>query len=399
MNQKNAIMYAHGSAYNHGCEAIVRSTVDLLSLEKEKTLLFSGNIQGDLDYNLDDIVKIEPVNETPVKQNSPLGIIYRACSHLYNDHEKMHYRFFGKKRYEYMYNRGEVALSIGGDNYCYDSGARRELAATNYWLNKKGTKTVLWGATLSEKRTTPDVIEDLNRYSLISVRESISFEMLKKHSVKTEIILAPDPAFALKPEETAWKNRNKDIIGINISPFVFYCSENGMGLKNYIAMINWILSETDFDIALIPHVIFPNNTANNDVLLATKLKEHFIDEPRVFVVSDGYNCCQLKSLISKCKVFVGARTHATIAAYSTGVPTLVVGYSEKSLGIAKDLFGTTEGYVCNVQNMEQETHLLNDFKNTLNNEQSARNFLKDRIPEYVANHKYCVDAVKSLLYK
>ena len=37
MVQKETIMYAHGSAYNHGCEAIVRSTVDLLSLQKEKT--------------------------------------------------------------------------------------------------------------------------------------------------------------------------------------------------------------------------------------------------------------------------------------------------------------------------------------------------------------------------
>lgn len=398
MNQKKAIMYAHGSAYNHGCEAIVRSTVDLLSLEKEKTLLFSNNIQGDLDYKLNDIVNVEPINETPVKPNSPLGIFYRACSHLYNDHEKMYYRFFGKKRFEYMYNRGEVAFSIGGDNYCYPDQIEK-LGTRNYWLNKKGTKTILWGATLSEKFMIPDVIEDLNRYSLICVRESDSLELLKKYSVKVKIVLAPDPAFALIPEETAWENRNKDIIGINISPFVFYYSENDMGLKNYIVMIDWILSETDFDIALIPHVVFPNNTVNNDVLLATKLKEHFIDEPRVFVVDDGYNCCQLKSLISKCRLFVGARTHSTIAAYSTGVPTLVVGYSEKSIGIAKDLFGAAEGYVCSVQNMEKETQLLNDFKNLLNNEQNVRSFLKNRIPEYIADHKYCIDAVNSLLFR
>lgn len=397
MNQRKIIMYAHGSAYNHGCEAIVRSTVDLLSLQKEKTLLFSNNIQGDLDYKLDDIVRVEPINETPVEHNSPLGIIYRACSHLYSDHEKMYYRFFGKKRFGYMYNQGEIALSIGGDNYCYPS-AIEALGTRNYWLNKKGTKTVLWGATLSEEFMTPDVIEDLNRYSLICVRESDSLELLKKYSVKTKTVLSPDPAFALKPEETEWKNRNKDIIGINISPFVFNCSKNDMGLKNYIVMINWILAETDFDVALIPHVAFPN-TDNNDVLLATKLKGYFIDESRVFLVNDGYNCCQLKSLISKCRIYVGARTHSTIAAYSTGVPTLVVGYSEKSIGIAKDLFGTAEGYVCSIQDMEKETQLLNDFKNLLNNEQSARNFLKDRIPEYVADHKYCVDAVKELLFR
>ena len=397
MKQRKTIMYAHGSAYNHGCEAIVRSTTDLLNLEKGKTLLFSNNIQGDLDYKLDDIVKIEPINETPVDRNSPLGIVYRTCSHLYNDHEKMYYRFFGKKKYKYMYNRGEIALSIGGDNYCYPEQIEK-LGARNYWLNKNGTKTILWGATISEQFVTPAVIEDLNNYSLIHVRERDSLELLKKYSVKTEIVIAPDPAFALTPEETAWKNHNNDIIGINISPYVFNCSENEMGLNNYVTLINWILAETDFDIALIPHVVFPYKS-NNDVFLSAKLKALFVSEPRVFVVNDNYNCCQLKSLISKCKMFVGARTHATIAAYSTGVPTLVVGYSEKSIGIAKDLFGTAEGYVCSVQNMENEYQLLNDFKNLLNKEKSVRSFLTDRIPEYMADHKYCVDAAKSLLFK
>ena len=309
----------------------------------------------------------------------------------------MYYRYFGQKKYEYMYHKGDIALSIGGDNYCYPS-AVEALGTRNYWLNKKGTKTILWGATLSKKCMTPNVIEDLNRYSLICVRESDSLELLKKHSVNTEIVLSPDPAFALNLEETEWENHSKDIIGINISPFVFDCSKNDIGLKNYITLINWILAETDFSVALIPHVVFPN-TDNNDVLLATNLKYYFFDEPRVFVVNDGYNCCQLKSLISKCKIFVGARTHATIAAYSTYVPTLVVGYSEKSIGIAKDLFGTSDGYVCSVQNMEKETQLLNDFKKLLNNEQNARSFLKERIPEYIADHKYCVDAAKELLFR
>ena len=397
MNQKKAIMYAHGSAYNHGCEAIVRSTVDLLSLEKEKTLLFSNILQGDIEYKINDIVQVKQRNETPIGHRSPLGYLYRIGAHLHSNPEKMYYRYFGKQKYNFMYNQGETALSIGGDNYCYKNSIEA-LGTRNYWLNKKGTKTILWGATLSPKFITPDVIEDLNRYSLIHVRESDSLELLKKHSVKTEIVLAPDPAFALKPEETEGANCNKDVIGINISPFVFNCSENNMGFNNYITMINWILTETDFDIALIPHVVFPNSQ-NNDTLLSNKLKEVFIDNPRVFVINDNFNCCQLKYLISKCRAFVGARTHATIAAYSTGVPTLVVGYSEKSIGIAKDLFGTAEGYVCSVQDLANENQLLNDFKNILINEKSIRSFLADKIPEYVADHKYCVDAAKALLFK
>lgn len=60
-------------------------------------------------------------------------------------------------------------------------------------------------------------------------------------------------------------------------------------------------------------------------------------------------------------MFIGARTHATIAAYSSCVPTLVVGYSIKARGIAKDLFGTDEGYVLPVQALAKKEDLVNAF--------------------------------------
>lgn len=56
-------------------------------------------------------------------------------------------------------------------------------------------------------------------------------------------------------------------------------------------------------------------------------------------------------------MFIGARTHATIAAYSSLVPTLVVGYSVKARGIARDLFGTEKNYVLPVQLLRKEEDL------------------------------------------
>lgn len=63
------------------------------------------------------------------------------------------------------------------------------------------------------------------------------------------------------------------------------------------------------------------------------------------LIPSTLTAAQYKSIISRCDMFIGARTHATIAAYSTCVPTLVIGYSVKSKGIAKDIFGTDEGLV------------------------------------------------------
>ena len=41
-------------------------------------------------------------------------------------------------------------------------------------------------------------------------------------------------------------------------------------------------------------------------------------------------------------LFAGARTHSTIAALSTGVPTLSFAYSIKARGINRDIFGNTD---------------------------------------------------------
>lgn len=399
MEHKDLMLYAHGSAYNHGCEAIVRATAGLLSLEKEKTCLFSNNSKGDLAFGLDELVTVCPVQETPVGHNSMLGYLYRVRAHLHKNHTQLYYRYFGKRQYQYLYGHGDAALSIGGDNYCYPS-ALTGLEVRNYWLNKKGTKTILWGASLSEELLSAEVLEDLNRYSLITVRERMSYDLLKANNVRTDVVLSPDPAFALIPQETPWPDgrEHKNIVGINISHFVSQLSAASQsGVQNYVRLIEWILRETDMEIALIPHVVFPEDDGNNDLLNSRKLQALLPETDRILVIEGTYNCCQLKSLISKCRFFVGARTHATIAAYSTGVPTLVVGYSTKSIGIARDLFGTEEGYVCSVQRMTEDDMLLTAFQNMLLRETELRNHLITCMPEYRKGHQACVEAVNAYI--
>lgn len=395
MTHKPLMMYAHGSAYNHGCEAIVRSTVDLLSLEKDRTTLFSNKIQGDIAFGLDDLVSVVQVNETPIAHNSLKGICYRIHSHLYPDHEPIYYRNFGREQYQYLYGAGNVALSIGGDNYCYP-GALTALDVRNYWLNRKGKKTILWGASLDEALLSNRVEEDLNRYSLITVREQLSYDLLRSRNIRTEVVLAPDPAFALPIQDTPWPDgkQHKNVVGINISHFVFDLAARDMsGIMNYRNLVQWILNETDMEIALIPHVVFPEDNNNNDLLSSLELLKYLPENDRIFLADKPLNCCQLKSLISKCRFFVGARTHATIAAYSTAVPTLVVGYSTKSIGIARNLFGTDTGYVCSVQNMTDDHMLVDTFQQIVLREGELRKHLSEMMPGYIQGHSCGIDAV------
>lgn len=130
---------------------------------------------------------------------------------------------------------------------------------------------------------------------------------------------------------------------------------------------------------MIPHVVWDNN---DDREVLKQLYEEFKDTGRLVLVDD-FNCMQLKGYIAKCRMFIGARTHATIAAYSSCVPTLVLGYSVKSRGIAKDLFGTDKNYVISVQDMKNSNLLSEGFLWLLENEKSIKAHLQSIMPDYI----------------
>ena len=106
---------------------------------------------------------------------------------------------------------------------------------------------------------------------------------------------------------------------------------------------------------------------------------------------------ELKGYIARCRMFIGARTHATIAAYSTCVPTLAVGYSIKARGIAKDIFGKEDGFVVSVQNLKSENDLTDAFRWLQVREGEIKLHLKNTIPEYSKKSFLAGDALRKLV--
>ena len=49
------------------------------------------------------------------------------------------------------------------------------------------------------------------------------------------------------------------------------------------------------------------------------------------------SAAEYKYLIAHCRFGVFARTHAAIAAYSSGIPCVTIGYSVKAQGIGNDM--------------------------------------------------------------
>src|SRR5690606_24264463 len=60
---------------------------------------------------------------------------------------------------------------------------------------------------------------------------------------------------------------------------------------------------------------------------------------RITMIPRTFNAAQIKAVISRLRFFIGARTHSTIAALSSGVPTISIAYSVKARGINRDIFG------------------------------------------------------------
>lgn len=384
-------MYAHGGSGNHGCEAIVRSTCGMLS-EKVKAglTLISSNPEEDKKYGIDKLCAIEP-DILPYKKNSLSFAKAYLSLKIKNDYlplDKMNYKTTADN-----IRNGDIAMSVGGDNYCY-ADVNKYIMLHDMML-ERGAKTVLWGCSVEpELLEQHDICADISRYHLITARETITYNALK--AVNPNTVLVADPAFTLMPEKTDLPQGfvSGNTVGVNISPMIQNSEKfKGITLKNCGILIGKILNTTDMKIALIPHVVW---NSGDDRLALRQLFERFKDSGRVVLIED-WNCSKLKHIISQCRFFVGARTHATIAAYSSCVPTLVVGYSVKARGIARDLFGNEEHYVLPVQSLKEETDLTKAFDWIVQNEDSIKRKLENEIPSVIKKAESAGEYIDSML--
>ena len=95
-------------------------------------------------------------------------------------------------------------------------------------------------------------------------------------------------------------------------------------------------------------------------------------------------CLRDRGYIARMRLFVGARTHATIAAYSSAVPTLTIGYSVKARGIARDLYGGEAGHLLPVQELKSAAQLLGAYDALEKRAEEERLALQKRLPAYTA---------------
>lgn len=260
----------------------------------------------------------------------------------------------------------------------------------NYLLDQKklaekySNKYVLLPQTYGpfyDKIVQKRALNIISRANLVLCRDEMSKNFLNKSLPTKSIDVLTDLAFFLPTQKKCILDENDKIkIGINVSGLLWrggFSGSNQFGLKcNYQEYINTLLQEyTNNDIYklyFIPHVIKEyNTTADDDYDTIQYLAEKY---PNAVLAPKFTNPMEAKGYISQMDLFIGARMHSTIAAFSTGVPVVPFSYSRKFEGLYNDY---DYEYLINGKELST-SDAINATKTYINNYLEIRNSVNNK---------------------
>jgi polysaccharide pyruvyl transferase WcaK-like protein len=169
---------------------------------------------------------------------------------------------------------------------------------------------------------------------------------------------AIDVAFILPFDRPVKREGGEKIrFGLNVSGLLFHGGYNGknqFGLQcDYAAftrnLIKRLLAAGNIEVHLVAHVVSIQNPVEDDHKVCMELQREF---PGVQVSPRFRSPSEAKSYIAKLDIFSGARMHATVAAFSSGVPVMPLAYSRKFAGLFESI-----GYqrVLDMRSLDQES--------------------------------------------
>ena len=234
----------------------------------------------------------------------------------------------------------------------------------------------------------------INKVDLVTLREDISFEYLKKIGVnKPPMYVTADLAFALQPaplerakeilsSEGIDKNE-KPLIGVSLSRVISRWAFPELQdpqekyhkyVKMMAQMIDYLIEELSATVIFIPQVIGPTqeyedrNTAK-DIYQMAKNKD------KIKLITNEYTPEELRSITGQFDLFIGARTHSVISAATMCTPFVAIEYeSHKTRGIIGKMLDCEE-FVYDIRTLNFDT-LITKINDVWLNRERIREELK-----------------------
>lgn len=346
------ILAGNGPVTNRGCEAIALGTRNILDSAFGKSHYLLASFAKDPQNRL-------PQNVTPLELNydRPRWSRHWWTHQIRKVMRKQDPRNEVVEIIKPHLQSYDAMFSIGGDNYAIDYGYEivDRLISINDCAKRVKIPVIIWGASIGpfdkSKSFEQRIAKHLSQFDLIAVREPETQLYLNSLGIESNVILAPDPAFAVEPRKPLIvDSKINDIIsqrfiGLNLSPILSKYVTGGdvnEWLKLAKEIVLSLTEQRDVPIVLIPHVTSQTKDARmDDAIFLTSIYDQLPThlQTSVVVAPNDLNCEELKWLISRADIFIGARTHSTIASFSTCVPCISIAYSRKAWGINKSIFG------------------------------------------------------------
>jgi len=254
----------------------------------------------------------------------------------------------------------DIILDIGaGDSFAdiYPDRRFAYIMATKALAVWRGVPLVLAPQTIGPFSRQPHralAAWACRRAAVVFARDPISFEVLRRLSPAADARQAIDVAFALPFDPPPPRGSGAIRVGINVSGLLMsggYAGTNQYGLGfDYAALMRAVIGDflghPGVEVHLVPHVMAPGLPRDDDGAAADALKAEF---PALHRHPDFASPGAAKSFIAGLDFLVGARMHATIAAYGSGVPVVPISYSRKFEGLYR---GLDYRWLVNAQGMD-----------------------------------------------
>jgi colanic acid/amylovoran biosynthesis protein len=390
------ILAGNGPYTNRGCEAIVRGTAKILREHfKDPHFLCVTHIQNEEQFQKQCLEETDPaithLHSYRMNRRKAIRDFWKPETWLY-----AYQHFFDTASFKYHVYRdmlphlddAAAVLSVGGDNYSLDYGIPRLFTGLDDIVLGKKKPMVIWGASVGPFNAIPEyeryMSDHLQKVTGIFARESVTIDYLESIGVTENVYSVADPAFLMDPVKPEGIEDvlplDEEAIGLNLSPLMAKYVTGGdldAWTRKAASIIENMVRTTEIPVYLIPHVANPGSNDHEFMQRARSLIKDL--NGNITLVPPGYNAAETKWIISRMALFTGARTHATIAALSSGIPTMSFAYSIKAQGINRDIFGHTD-YCMGPTDLDTEG-VVSRITSMLGESAAIRNDLAGRIPE------------------
>jgi polysaccharide pyruvyl transferase WcaK-like protein len=320
---------------------------------------------------------------------------YLACANI---NKNIHMDNAGRIAFDLFFNADLVIIAGGGT---FGGSKYRSLSGNLfpiYLAKKLGKRVIVYGPSVEPFTSKPVKMATrfvFNRADIITVRESLTFELLKSLKLKTRFYLTADPAFLIGNDpldkgiallrKAGVATNSKLLVGITIRDWNFPKEVNSATKRTqYLDAIRQTIQnilETKDDAIIVIFTTSINIPFNDDDrVIARQIKASIKDtvRNRVIILTRDYTPHQIKSMIGNMDVFIATRFHSAVFALSMNIPLMMVATEpHKNRGIM-EMMNLAE-YTLDASEVTSDA-LFATFNKLIDNQHSIAEQIAERLP-------------------